>query len=59
MKNKPQISYTLNVENLKSAMINIHLDYLHNIQMSMIEEALQKSDWKESKVVIKHIMEKK
>lgn len=54
---KPK-SYTINVENLKQAMITIHLNHLHNIQMEMIEEAVEKSDLAEAKAVIQYIMEK-
>jgi hypothetical protein len=48
-----------NVNNLKQAAIAIHLNYLHTIQLNMIDEVVEKSDMKESKEVIKHIMELK
>jgi hypothetical protein len=54
-----KISYTINVENLKQAMITIHVNYLHNIQMKMIDEAVEKSDMIEAKEIIQYIMEKK
>jgi hypothetical protein len=38
-------------------MIQIQLDYLHNTQLDMIDEAVEKSDMGEAKEVIKHIME--
>lgn len=44
---------------LKQSMIEIHLNYLHRVQLDMIDEAVEKSDMKESKEVIKHIMELK
>jgi len=46
-------------DNLKQSMIEIHLNYLHRVQLDMIDEAVEKSDMKESKEVIKHIMELK
>lgn len=54
---KPK-SYTINVENLKQAMITIHVNHLHQIQLDMIDEVVLRSDLKEAKVVINHIMEK-
>ena len=48
-----------NVNNLKQAAITIHLNYLHRVQLDMIDEAVEKSDMKESREVIKHIMELK
>jgi hypothetical protein len=56
MSYKP-ISYTVTVANLKQAMVNIHLNHLHSIQLDMIDEAVLKSDMTEAKTVIKHIME--
>lgn len=56
--NGKPISYTINVANLKQAMINIHLNHLHTAQLNMIDEAVEKSDLTEAKAVIKHIMEK-
>jgi hypothetical protein len=53
MKSK---SYTINVENLKQAMITIHVNHLHQIQLDMIDEVVLKSDLNEAKVVINHIM---
>ena len=50
---------SLNANNLKQVVIGIHLNYLHRIQLDMIDEAVEKSDMKESKEVIKHIMELK
>ena len=50
---------SLNANNLKQAVIGIHLNYLHRIQLDMIDEAVEKSDMKESREVIKHIMELK
>jgi len=44
-------------DNLKQSMIEIHLNYLHRVQL--IDEAVKKSDMKESIEVIKHIMELK
>ena len=51
--------FTINVDNLKRAMIIMHLNHLHEIQLDMIEEVVSKSDMKEAKMVIQHIMEKK
>lgn len=56
MNNKP-ISYTISVADLKQAMINIHLNHLHKVQLDMIDEAVEKSDMAEAKAVIQHIME--
>jgi hypothetical protein len=53
------ISYTINVANLKQALVNIHLNHLHSVQLDMIDEAVLKSDMKESKEVLQYIMEKK
>ena len=52
-------SYTLGQKSLKDIMVELHLNYLHKTQLDMIDEAVLKSDWKESKEVLKHIMEKK
>lgn len=49
----------LNVNNLKQAAIAIHLNYLHRVQLEMIDEAVNKSDLKEAKEVIQYIMELK
>lgn len=58
--NKKYVYYkSFNVNNLKQAAIAIHLNYLHTIQLGMIDEVVEKSDMKESKEVIKHIMELK
>ena len=57
-KHRP-LSYTLNVQNLKDAMINIHLNHLHSVQLDMIDEAVNKSDLREANDLIKYIMEKK
>jgi hypothetical protein len=51
-------SYTITVNNLKQAMITIHVNHLHQIQLDMIDEAVLKSDLNEAKVLINHIMEK-
>lgn len=51
--------YKVNTENLRDAMIRIHLNYLHTQQLDMIDDAVEKSDWHESKEVINYIMEKK
>jgi len=51
--------YTVNVHTLKNFMIDLHLDYLHNQQLNMIDEAVEKSDLSDAKMVIKHIMDKK
>jgi hypothetical protein len=56
--NRENKGFTINVENLKRAMIIMHLNHLHEIQLDMIEEAVAKSDMFEAKAVIKHIMEK-
>ena len=49
----------LNVNNLKQAAIAIHLNYLHRVQLEMIDEAVNKSDLKEAKEIIQYIMELK
>jgi hypothetical protein len=56
--NRENKGFTINVENLKRAMIIMHLNHLHEIQLDMIEEVVAKSDMAEAKAVIKHIMEK-
>jgi len=48
----------LNVNNLKQVAVAMHLNYLHTIQLNMIDEAVEKSDMKEAKDVISYIMEK-
>lgn len=57
--NRENKGFTINVENLKRAMIIMHLNHLHEIQLDMIEEAVSKSDMTEAKAVIQYIMEKK
>ena len=58
--NKKYFYYkTLTTDSLKQTMIQIHLNYLHRVQLEMIDEAVEKSDMKESREVIKHIMELK
>ena len=58
--NKKYVYYkTLTTDSLKQTMIQIHLNYLHRVQLEMIDEAVEKSDMKESREVIKHIMELK
>ena len=46
-------------EELKRILLNSHLEYLHNTQLDMIDEAVDKSNMVESKELIKYIMEKK
>ena len=48
----------LNVNNLKQVAVAMHLNYLHTIQLNMIDEAVEKSDMKEARDVISYIMEK-
>jgi hypothetical protein len=50
--------YTVNTEKLRDKMIAIHLNFLHNSQLDMIDSAVEKSDWNESRTVINHIMQK-
>lgn len=58
--NKKYVYYKpFNVNNLKQAAIVIHLNYLHTIQLDMIDEAVNKSDLKEAREVIQYIMELK
>jgi hypothetical protein len=57
-KSFKNIKYIVNTERLRDAMIQIHLNHLHNTQLGMIDEAVSKSDFKEAKEVIKYIMEK-
>jgi len=58
--NKKYVYYkSLNVNNLKQVVIGIHLNYLHKVQLEMIDEAVNKSDLKEAKEVIQYIMELK
>jgi hypothetical protein len=57
--NKQNKGFTINVQNLKQAMIIMHLNHLHEIQLDMIEEVVSKSDMKESKELLQYIMEKK
>jgi hypothetical protein len=56
-KGKP-ITYTVNVQNIKASMINVHLNFLHNAQLDMIDAAVEKSDLRDANEVIKYIMEK-
>lgn len=59
MKYKRYPSQTpLNVNNLKTVVVAMHLNYLHGIQLDMIDEAVEKSDMKEARDVISYIMEK-
>lgn len=51
--------YEVTVKNLKQIVIQLHLNRLHSYQLDMIDAAVEKSDLKESKEVIKHIMELK
>jgi hypothetical protein len=51
--------WALTPEDLKQAMIQIHLNHLHSVQLDMIDEAVEQSDWSESKAVIDYIMGKK
>ena len=44
---------------LKPQDIMTFVSGLHDIQADMIEEAVEKSGYKDAKEVIKHIMEKK
>jgi hypothetical protein len=39
-------------------VVAMHLNYLHSIQLDMIDEAVEKSDMKEARDVISYIMEK-
>lgn len=57
--NQKRTSYTITVANLKQAMVSIHLNHLHNLQLDMIDEALEKSDLSDAKEVLKYIMDKK
>ena len=57
--NKQNKGFTINVQNLKQAIIIMHLNHLHEIQLDMIEEVVSKSDMKESKELLQYIMEKK
>lgn len=45
-------------EALKQIAVQIHLNYLHDTQLNMIDEAVEKSDLREAKEVIQYIMEK-
>lgn len=59
MMDKKYVYYNpLNVNNLKQVAIAMHLNYLHTIQLNMIDEAVEKSDLQEAKDVISYIMEK-
>lgn len=55
---KPK-SYTITAKNLREAMITIHVNHLHQVQLDMIDEAVLKSDMAEAKAIIQYIMEKK
>jgi hypothetical protein len=46
-------------QELKEILLNSHLEYLHNTQLDMIDEAVEKSNMTESKELLKYIMEKK
>ena len=43
---------------LRKKKIKETLDGLHTMQLGMIDEAVEQSDWSESKAVIDYIMEK-
>jgi hypothetical protein len=49
--------WALTPSELKSAMIRIHLNHLHTVQLDMIDEAVEQSDLSAAKEVINHIME--
>lgn len=51
--------WALTPQDLKAAMIQIHLNHLHSVQLDMIDEAVEQSEWNEARTVINHIMEKK
>lgn len=51
--------WALTPDELKQAMIQIHLDHLHTVQLDMIDEAVEKSEWNEARSVINHVMEMK
>ena len=57
MNRKTRLVVTPN--DLKQAMIQIHLNHLHSVQLDMIDEAVEQSEWNEAKAVINHIMELK
>ena len=53
------MKYVPDTNAIRDRMIEIHLNFLHNAQLDMIDSAVEKSDWHESKEVINYIMEKK
>ena len=53
-KKQYKISYTMSREDIMTFVSG-----LHDIQADMIEEAVEKSGYKDAKEVLKHIMEKK
>ena len=42
----------------KKEFVMQHLKHLHDVQLNMIDEALEKSDLKEAKELIEYIMKK-
>jgi len=50
--------WALTPKDLRAAMIQIHLNHLHSVQLDMIDEVVDKSDLKEAKEVLSYIMEK-
>lgn len=60
MNQKKYVYYKpLNAESLKQTAIQIHLNYLHRIQLDMIDAAVESSDLREAKEAIEYIKELK
>jgi hypothetical protein len=50
--------WALTPQDLKAAMIQIHLNHLHSVQLDMIDEVVDASNFEEAKEVLSYIMEK-
>jgi hypothetical protein len=51
-------NWALTPQDLKVAMIQIHLNHLHTVQLDMIDEVVDNSNLNEAKEVLSYIMEK-
>ena len=57
-KSYDSVSYTVNVTPQRQAVDKL-LNELHTMQLDMIDQAVEVSDFKDAKEIIKNIMEKK
>ena len=42
--------WALTPQELKEAMVQIHLNHLHSVQLDMIDEAVEQSEWNEARL---------